>query len=241
MTLADQIANALRAIAPNRELKAEDVPHVDALAANWEKRSGAGLAGAGAAAAQATNEKPLFDSLRSTLFRGGLAQEQIDGIHALLAAMIEARWPLAYAAYGFATAYHETARTMQPVREAFNLSEGWRRKNLRYYPWYGRGFVQLTWEANYKKADEKLGLGGSLLANKDRAMELPIAAKIMTRGMAEGWFTGKSLATYLPASGPSDHAHYEQARRIINAMDKAGEIAGHAVKFQEALQAAGWK
>ena len=50
------------------------------------------------------------------------------------------------AAYVLATAYWETARTMEPVREAFWMSEEWRRANLRYFPWYGRGFVQLTWE-----------------------------------------------------------------------------------------------
>ena len=38
-------------------------------------------------------------------------------------------------AYLLATAFWETARTMQPVDEAFWLSEAWRKKNLRY----GRG------------------------------------------------------------------------------------------------------
>ena len=54
-----------------------------------------------------------------------------------------------HTAYVLATAYHETAHTMKPVREAFWLSEGWRRDNLRYYPWYGRGYAQLTWRRNY--------------------------------------------------------------------------------------------
>ena len=34
-------------------------------------------------------------------------------------------------AYLLATAFWETARTMQPVVEAFWLSEAWRKKNLR--------------------------------------------------------------------------------------------------------------
>lgn len=54
-------------------------------------------------------------------------------------------------AYVLATVEWETAKTFKPVREAFWLSEAWRKKNLRYYPFYGRGYVQLTWEKNYKK------------------------------------------------------------------------------------------
>ena len=42
------------------------------------------------------------------------------------------------AAYVLATAYWETNRTMKPVEEAYWLSEEWRRKNLRYYPWHGQ-------------------------------------------------------------------------------------------------------
>jgi hypothetical protein len=41
---------------------------------------------------------------------------------------------LKHASYILATAFWETARTMHPVREAYWLSESWRRSNLRYYP-----------------------------------------------------------------------------------------------------------
>lgn len=59
------------------------------------------------------------------------------------------------AAYVIATSYWETNKTMVPVKEAYWLSENWRKDNLRYYPWYGRGYVQLTWEDNYKKASKE--------------------------------------------------------------------------------------
>ena len=54
-------------------------------------------------------------------------------------------------AYVLATALWETARTMKPVVEAFWKTDAWRKKNLRYYPWHGRGFVQLTWDKNYDR------------------------------------------------------------------------------------------
>lgn len=76
-------------------------------------------------------------------------------------------WPLIYGAlelYGIAdyntcraaiaTIAIETAHTFKPVREAFWLddqlgherAEQWRANNLRYYPYYGRGHIQLTWQ-----------------------------------------------------------------------------------------------
>lgn len=64
--------------------------------------------------------------------------------------------------------------------------------------------------------------------------------------MQEGWFSGDktgerhTLARYLPASGTAGVVQFTSARRIINGTDKAGKIAGEAVKFQAALEAGGW-
>ncbi|MEO0080462.1 MAG: glycoside hydrolase family 19 protein, partial [candidate division WOR-3 bacterium] len=68
-------------------------------------------------------------------------------------------------AYVVATAEWETGKTFKPVKEAFWLSEEWRKKNLRYYPYYGRGYVQLTWESNYRKYSKILGI--DLVGNPD--------------------------------------------------------------------------
>ena len=133
-------------------------------------------------------------------------------------------------AYVLATAYWETARQMKPVREAFWMSESWRKENLRYYPWYGRGYVQLTWEANYLRAGKALGI--DLTADADRALETAPAAHILIRGMLEGWFTGKSLSTYLHA----DKQDFIAARRIINGTDRAADIAMIAEKYLLALR-----
>src|SRR5688572_29351341 len=110
-------------------------------------------------------DKPaaFFDAVRESGVIGKtLKPDQIKGMEAILRAAKSANWPLAFTAYALATACHETACTMQPVREAFWLSENWRSRNLRYYPFYGRGYVQLTWKANYDKADRELGLAGRL-------------------------------------------------------------------------------
>lgn len=138
------------------------------------------------------------------------------------------------AAYILATTEWETNRTFEPVKEAYWLSEDWRKKNLRYYPWYGRGFVQLTWEENYKKAGTKIGV--NLIANPDAAMEPNNAAKILVLGMKEGWFTGKKLSDYITLR-VSD---FLNARRIVNGLDKAKEIETLARKYDKELREAGY-
>lgn len=133
------------------------------------------------------------------------------------------------AAYVCATAYWETNKTMVPVREAYWLSESWRKSNLKYYPWYGRGYVQLTWEYNYAKASQETGV--DLISNPDAALNKAVAAKILVKGMAEGWFTGKKL---------SDYQGYVSMRQIINGMDKANIIASIAQDYEKALIASGY-
>lgn len=182
------------------------------------------------------------------LFTSALKPDQKAGLEAILAAAAAAEWPLSFTAYALATAFHETAATMQPVREAFWLSESWRKAHLaKYYPHYGRGYVQLTWKKNYERADRELGLGGKLVANLDLAMKADVSAPIMIKGMEEGWFCASKdgarhdLARHVAKSGPSTRAQYQSARRIINGVDKADKIAGEAIAFQSALQAGGWK
>lgn len=198
------------------------------------------------------NRAIFFDKLRDGLLGPTLDRGEVSGCEAILDAMQGS--PLSYTAYALATAYHETAHTMQPIREY-----GGDRYFFRMYDpkgnrpslaiaheqrpgdgvkYYGRGFVQLTWRCNYRKVGEKLGL--DLVGNPDLALNIRIAGKIMRFGMDTGLFTGKGFANYLPATGPASAAQFTAARRIINGRDRDVLIAGYAVKFQDALMAAGW-
>lgn len=195
----------------------------------------------------------FFDSVKAGLLGPTLSPDEVDGCNAIVAAMENA--PLSHVAYALATAYHETASTMQPVREYGGPSyftrmydvTGARPKlavlsgntcagdGARYF---GRGYVQLTWKCNYKKAGDKLGL--DLCDDPDMALGPIVAAKIMRQGMDAGWFTGKRFSSYLPVSGRASRQQFTDARRIINGMDKAAKIAAHALDFQAALEAGGW-
>ena len=179
----------------------------------------------------------FFAQIRS-LF-GRMSQSQVEGLNSLLDAV--GGCLINEAAYMLATAYHETAHTMQPIEE-YGKGRGrdyGKRLKMNRKPYsdtlplyYGRGYVQLTWYENYEKAGKKVGV--DLLNEPGWALSAPIAAKIMREGMIEGWFTGKKLNDYVGLRT----ADYVSARRIINGMDKAQFIAGYAVVFELALRKA---
>lgn len=166
-----------------------------------------------------------------------LSQNEVDGCKAIIEAC--KGWPVAWTAYALATAYHETAGTMQPIRE-YGRGKGRKYGKVGKYPPnipFGRGYVQLTWDFNYELADKELGLNGALLKDFDLALDHAIAAQIMVRGMKEGWFTRKKLADFLPTDRPATLTEFVAGRPIINGTDKALPIARHALEFQKGLLA----
>lgn len=209
------------------------------------------------------NRSDFYSSVRHALFAGKLTQDQVVGTNFLLDAIeVEGDIPRNHAAYMLATALHETARTMEPVRETLAGSDdqairvldtafargklpwvrkAYWRKDADGRSWLGRGYVQLTHKANYQKASDELGV--DLVGNPGLAMDPAIAARIMIRGMDEGWFTGRTLDHYIDEIDEADSEdlrEYRAARPIINGTDKAEQIALIAVKFEAALKAAGY-
>ncbi|MCF4098606.1 hypothetical protein [Maritalea mediterranea] len=138
------------------------------------------------------------------------------------------------AAYLLATAQWETNHTFEPVVEAYWLSENWRKRNLRYYPWHGRGFVQMTWEENYKRAARETGIPFD--KKPELALVPEYAAVILVKGTLEGWWTGKRLEEFVNLRKSNFYA----ARRTVNGLDKARKIADLAKKYDKALLAAGY-
>jgi putative chitinase len=201
-----------------------------------------------------TNTRAFYDALRAGLLGPVLTAEEVKGCEEILEAMEGA--PLSWTAYALATAYRETASTMMPIKEYGGPSYLTRMYDVSGarpqlciangntcagdgVKYAGRGLVQLTWKNNYKRAGDKCGV--DLVANPDLALRPDIAAKIMRHGMEEGWFTGKSFSSYLPAVGRATTGQYARARYIINGSDHAQEIAGHAKQFEDALIVGGWK
>lgn len=132
-------------------------------------------------------------------------------------------------AYVIATAEHETGRTYKPVVEAHWLSEDWRKRNLRYYPYHGRGYVQITWDYNYAKFSKLLGR--DFVTNPDEVLEKNVSLFILVYGMSTGMFSGKRLGTYV---NKNDKDFYN-ARKVVNGRDKAEHIAALADKWLQKL------
>jgi len=194
------------------------------------------------------NRAAFFAAVRASF--SALKQGQVDGFNAVLDA-----WEAGgggddrHFAYMLATAWHETAFTMRPIkemgggayfkkmydiegsrpnkaRELGNLSPG---DGARYC---GRGYVQLTGKYNYRKAGAEVS--ADLVSDPDLALYAPVAAAIMFAGMQGGWFTGRKLSDY---EGGGNEFDPVSARRIINGTDKAQSIAGHYRKFMAVLLA----
>jgi putative chitinase len=95
--------------------------------------------------------------------------------------------------------------------------------------YYGRGFVQLTWERNYETMSDLLGI--DFVHHPDLALELDNATKILSIGMVRGLFTGKSLSDYFCKTKED----WVSARKIINGLDKAQAIALYGHNFYSAI------
>jgi hypothetical protein len=172
---------------------------------------------------------------------GKLSQHQMQGLDALLASaeadsrITDLRW----LAYMLATVRRECGNAWHPIPESGKgkgtpygkpivVTDPHGKKYRNAY--YGRGYVQLTWEHNYARM-------GKLLKNELRykpalALQPAVAYKIMSLGMRLGIFTGKKLADYIHGS----KADYVNARRIINGLDHAQTIAADAVKLARILR-----
>jgi putative chitinase len=206
----------------------------------------------------ALDRATFFAAARLNPFPGSLSASQVSGMEAILDAC-PLDTPLEHLAYDLGTCPIETAWTMLPIKEKGGTAylakmydiRGDRPAKARELgnvnpgdgvAFSGRGYVQLTGRANYRKATQRLralGLIGAdqdLETNPDLAMHPDVAAAILFVGTREGWFTGKKLSDYLGAG----RIDWIGARRIINGQDRAAEIALHAQAFAAALKRAGY-
>lgn len=176
-----------------------------------------------------SSDQAFYDHIRKLPFGGVMSQSQVDGIDTILAEWRKSGSGIdEQLAYVLATVHHETAATMQPITEYGSESY---LKAKPYWPYVGRGYIQLTWRSNYAKADEKLGLGNELVVNPDKALDHNIAAQVLVHGMRDGWFAGKKLSDYITPT----KCDFFNARRVVNGTDRAQMIANSAKNFLAAL------
>lgn len=203
-----------------------------------------------------------------------LEQGQVNGLNFLLNNFEQYSefWDdIRQISYALATVFHETAGSFQPVAEGYylgnrnapnfyqgNTSRAINFQNsLRYAPYFGRGYVQLTWDYNYKDQTRRIktmmpnlvkdferqtGQVFDLLKYPAQAFNPVISFAIMTIGMHFGTFrSGHTLDRYIFGN----KCDYIWARYIINGKrkgaklpDKAEEIASYARRFEAILRIA---
>lgn len=203
----------------------------------------------------------FFDHVGERLFSGSMTQLQASGMRSIVARGQSENTSIRQLAYMLATAYHETAKAMQPVIEtrqpgektnpsvetairrldaAFAagkltwVSKPYWRKDADGKSWLGRGFVQLTHKENYRKLSGPCGI--DLVKDPDAALTLGPAITIMFEGMIHGLFTGRPLSDYIY----DKRADYRNARRVINGLESADKVAQYASTFEAALIAGGY-
>ena len=156
---------------------------------------------------------------------GILSQSQTEGLNFLLDKLdaSEAFSLKTEYAYILATIFHECASRWQPVTEMG--SEHYLRSK-RYYPFIGRGYVQLTWDFNYRKFGNLLGI--DLEGSPALALEPETAWQILETGMSKGMYTGRKLSDYVNENSTD----YAGARKVINGTDQQYLVAGYAEKLE---------
>lgn len=139
--------------------------------------------------------------------------------------------------YCLATWYHETGidgNHFVPVREkkAGYRTEVWKKYQSKYWHtgFFGRGLDQTTFETNYRKAGEAIGLGDAFVQNPDLLLKIEYAYDGAVSGMVSGRYRAdKSKQRYsLPRFFKDDDASlqdYFDARDIING-DKNRVVRG---------------
>ncbi|MCC2609038.1 lysozyme family protein [Neorhizobium petrolearium] len=198
------------------------------------------------------NRRFFFENARQRLFGGRFQQHQVHGLEAILdhweqtSPAKDDRW----LAYMLGTAFHETARTMQPVRETLAptddkaiaiLENAWRRGRLPWVSnpywrrdpggqtWLGRGLVQLTHPRNYEKLSRVTGM--DLVTDPSVTLRMDVALRIMFLGMEQGSFTGHRLEQFF--LGPKED--WLNGRRIINGIERAPQLADYGRAFYSCI------
>lgn len=182
------------------------------------------------------DRQTFFYGVRVKLFGGRLSQQQVDGMNAILdewekRALSDLRW----LAYMLATTFWETAHTMWPIEEyGKGAGHPYGVPDASGHTYYGRGFVQLTWKANYATMSKLLGI--DFVNHPEKALEVGPATQILFEGMLRaeskvGDFTGLALEDCFNATTEN----WTRARAIINGSDHAAAIADIGHTFDAVL------
>jgi len=202
------------------------------------------------------NRKFFFEILKKILFNS-INQSQVEGLEFILdyyenQSLIN----LKQFAHILATIHHETGATMQPIEE-WGKGKGksygtnididkkpyFDTKNI----FYGRGYTQNTWRANYIKLTKANNQGWDFFNNPKLLLEHKPSIWATFYAMDTGLYTGKKLDDYdffndSILEQDKNSSIYElpkwyNSRKIVNGLDKAERIGDLTRIYYKALTA----
>ena len=213
------------------------------------------------------DRKTFFAKVRARFHRKGITATQLATYNAILdywderPAMVDERW----LAYILGTALYESGNRMAPVREALGKTDDqtiarldraggiyaklrrkgrtfWRRQpqhgNRAYF---GRGLIQITHAANYKRMGHEIGIGDALYLNPSLALDPNISVKVLYVGMVKGLYRRDrrgphSLPRYFHPRNKGNKRVWIRARNIVNGgLFHADKIAAKSRKFLQCI------
>lgn len=179
------------------------------------------------------NKVNFYACIRANGLFQKLTQKQVDSLDRIIfECERQGVEDIRQVAYILATAYWECYNPKHPETRLTPMKEFGSEaylKSKKYYPYIGAGFSQLTWQDNYKKEGKRLGI--DLLNHPDLILDIPTAANSHVYCMVHGVYTGRKLSDYIN----DEKCDFINARKIINGLNRAEEIASFAQKFLSCL------
>jgi predicted chitinase len=129
-------------------------------------------------------------------------------------------------AYALATTERETGNTFKPIEEYGGPQQAIAMGYSGGEMYYGRGYIQITHDYNYREMGEKIGMGEKLVNNPELALQPEVASDILAVFFKERDVAAKAEADFIAAREP------------INGSDNAESIANEAEKYLQTIEEA---
>ena len=193
------------------------------------------------------NREQFYAGIRTNSLFDTITQEQVDSMNAILDEWDKRQLPdFRWLAYMLGTIYHETGRTMLPIEEVGKGSGHKYGQHIKYSGeayttpnqiYYGRGYTQNTWYEIYDmltqaaKTSDYSNDSWDFLNHPELLLQVVPSVWATFYCMLNGKYTGVSLKHYFTP----DLEDWTSARKIINGLDCAGQIADYSKRFYKSL------
>jgi predicted chitinase len=127
-------------------------------------------------------------------------------------------------AYAMATMAHETWYTFKPIKENNGPAHAIQYGYSGGENYYGRGYIQLTHDFNYRIYGEKIGMGDKLVKDPDLALDPDIAARLFVayfkRNNVDDLAEKNFVSARRPVASTAAYSIAQQAQEYLQVIPK---------------------